>query len=369
MNPMTRMLAALAVTVAAAPVTGQEPVITSFQHNGRLTWANEVTPGAIYRVEWAATPAGPWFRTLQNTAGIDALEESAFEALVPMFYRVVMSTEPPPRGMKYVEQGPFQMGQTGVAEPVHTNHLSAFWIDEKEVSKALWDEVSAWAVTRDYAFNATPGGKSPDHPVQRVSWYDALKWCNARSEKEGLTPIYHVRFMQAPVVYKSGDMFPTDVFWDNSGYRLPTEAEWEKAARGGRRDRLFPWGLDVITHEWANYNSFGPYPYDQSITQDHHPLYGTGSHPFTSPCGAFPSNGYGLHDMAGNVAEWVWDYYLPYSEGTFVDPRKAPGNYTIRVVRGGSWSDDASFARCAHRISVGAGGTINEIGFRTVRRP
>jgi formylglycine-generating enzyme len=357
--------------LAVVPAAAQEPVITSFHQNGWLTWTNSEYPGAMYRVEWAATPEGPWHATMDNTVTIDALDDTHFSVIVPMVYRVAMSSKALPRGMKYIEKGEFLMGQTGLAgaEPVHTNYISAFWMDEKEVSKALWDKVSDWAATQGYSFSGTASGKGPDHPVHGVNWYDALKWCNARSEMENLTPIYYIDFMGVPVVYKSGEGIPAHVFWDSNGYRLPTEAEWEKAARGARRGRMFPWGQDFITHELANYNSIGAYSYDKSITQDHHPWYSTSSPPFTSPGGVFPSNGYGLHDMAGNVIEWVWDYYASYSAGYFIDPRKSPGISSYRVLRGGSWSEGAAFARCAHRVNVAQSGKNDQIGFRTVRRP
>lgn len=363
------MIVSLMVAGASTPTTAQETVISSFHRTGRLDWTNTVHAGAVYHVEWAATPEGPWHTTLDNTVTIDALDDTNFSAIVPMVYRVSLSTNACPRGMKYIEKGEFTMGQVGLAEPVHTNYISAFWIDEKEVSKALWDEVRDWAVTQGYSFNDTASGKSPDHPVQRVSWYDAIKWCNARSEMEELVPVYRIKNpLNAPIVYKTGDVTPSDVYWTDSGYRLPTEAEWEKAARGRRRGRLFPWGQDLITHQWANYNSIGAFAYDQSTTQDHHPLYAVDSAPYTNPGGVFPSNGYGLHDMAGNVTEWVWDNYRPYSSGYFVDPRKLSSG-SNRMLRGGAWSEDASFARCAHRRNLGATAVDENIGFRTVRRP
>jgi len=349
-------------------VSGEDLEITSFKGNGQLSWTNPADPAALYRVEWAARPGGPWYRTFDNIGSLDGHDSTDFSVDVPMYYRVAMSTEPPPRGMVYVDAGEFAMGEEGVAEPVHINFISGFWIEEKEVTKALWDKVYQWAIHHGYSFSGEARGKGPDHPVHYISWYDIMKWCNARSEMEGLVPMYRVMLSGVPVMYRNGHHLPV-VLWDENGYRLPTEAEWEKAARGRRQGRRFPWGGDVITHEWANYNSAGAHAYDQSVTQDHHPYYSIGSPPYTSPCGVFPANGYGLQDMAGNVAEWVWDQYIPYTAEYRTDPRPPAEISVYRVIRGGSWSNEASFARVAHRINADAVGKSDEIGFRTVRCP
>ena len=130
-----------------------------------------------------------------------------------------------------------------------------------------------------------------------------VKWCNARSEKEGLAPCYHTDVART-AVYRTGRVDVTNdmVNWSANGYRLPTEAEWEKAARGGLVGRRFPWG-DQITHSLANYSSDSIYPYDTSPTRGYHPDYQAGGAPYTSPVGNFAANGYGLYDMAGNVYE------------------------------------------------------------------
>ena len=77
--------------------------------------------------------------------------------------------------------------------PIHTNFVSGFWMDEMEVTKAKWDELYNWAITNGYAFDNAGMGKADNHPVQRVNWYDCVKWCDARSQKEGLTPCNYSR--------------------------------------------------------------------------------------------------------------------------------------------------------------------------------
>jgi formylglycine-generating enzyme required for sulfatase activity len=359
-------IAGLTATVSM----GQNPVITSFQGNGQLTWTNAVNSNALYRVEWAAQAGGPWYRTFDNIGSLDGLGATEFTVVVPMFYRAVMATNPPPAGMIWIDGGDEVLGQNGVATPIHTNFISGFWMDEMEVTKAKWDKVYQWAITNGYAFDNPGSGKTNNHPVQTVNWYSCAKWCNARSEKDGLTPCYYTSSALV-TVYTNGSLTISNnwVNWSANGYRLPTEAEWEKAARGARQGRRFPWGGDTIQHERANYQAAtNLYAYDTSPTNGYHPDYMTGSFPFTSPAGSFPANGYGLHDMAGNVFEWCWDWDDVYSAVYQVDP-KGPETGSSRIQRSGAWGTDASWARCASRNSGSPGDASQSVGLRCVRGP
>ena len=157
--------------------------------------------------------------------------------------------------------------------PQHTVYVSAFYMDRYEVTKALWDEVKTWADTNGYAFENAGSGKATNHPVHTVNWYDVVKWCNARSEKEGLTPCYTTN----GVTYKTGNDNNVVCNWSANGYRLPTEAEWEKAARGGVADTRFPWTdyTNKISHAKANYyGNSGSYSYD--LSSGYHPTYSNG---------------------------------------------------------------------------------------------
>jgi len=272
---------------------------------------------------------------------------------------------PAPSGMSLIPAGSFQMGDSfGEGEarelPVHSVYVSAFYMDQTEVTKAQWDEVTTWATANGYSFSSGSGlGKAANHPVLMVSWYDCVKWANARSEKTGRTPCYTV----GGNIYRTGGSIP-DCNWTANGYRLPTEAEWEKAARGGAEGHRFPWSdSDEIQHARANYNSSSSYAYDTSPTRDYHPTYAAGGYPYTSPAGAFSPNGYGLVDMAGNVWEWCWDWLGSYTSSPDTDPRGV-GTGSFRVGRGGGWGGSAIGCRVAYRYLDYPAIRYGDFGFR-----
>jgi len=288
------------------------------------------------------------------------------------FFRLVAESLPAvPADMALIPAGWFQMGDAfneGLSHegPMHSVFVSAFYMDRHEVTKALWDEVKRWSSGNGYGFELPGNGKAPNHPVQRVDWYDLVKWCNARSQKEGRVPAYYIDAALTQV-YKTGQVAPY-VNWA-AGYRLPTEAEWEKAARGGASGRRFPWSdSDTITHGRENYFSDSRYSYDVSPTRRYHPTYLVGEYPYTSPVGSFAPNGYGLYDMAGNVWEWCWDWYDTYPSGSSTDPR-GPASGSRRVFRGASGGDFAFNCRSAYRYYGDPFGRSSFGGFRSVLSP
>lgn len=299
-----------------------------------------------------------------------------FSLTTQRYYRVV-AILPNPDNMVFVPGGEFTMGNAMATNeggsdelPLHVVSVSAFWMDQHEVTKSKWEEVQAWAVTNGYSFSGAASGKSGNHPVHSVPWHDAVKWCNARSEMEGRTPAYYTDASHT-TVYRTGqvDLENDWVKWD-AGYRLPTEAEWEKAGRGGAGGRRFPWiDTDNITHSNANYFSSVtfPYTYELSSPKGYHPVYNDGVIPYTSPVGSFAPNGFGLYDIAGNVWEWCWDRYSAsyYSSSPINDPR-GPLTGSLRSYRGGSWGQLAEFCRVANRSGFDPAVPDINIGFRTV---
>jgi len=352
----------------AAPGFGAVSVTLEASSDGGATWTVPVTsvtgavgagvtPGTGKTIVWNA--GADWPRSYSTQMGFRITADDGF-ALIPA--------------------GSFTMGvtsgDTDSDAPSITVTVGSFYLQERETTKAQWDEVRTWAVNNGYTDLAVGAGKAANHPVHSVSWWDVVKWCNARSEKEGLTPVYTV----SGAVMRTGTTEPT-ANWSANGYRLPTEAEWEKAARGGVSGKRFPWGTDTISHAEANYVVYSQngttnlYSYDveprppATGTDYYHPSYTAGGFPYTSPAGSFGANGYGLYDMSGNVWEWCWDWYgssyYTTSNGT-TDPR-GPASGSHRVRRGGGWAYYALVARCALRDNYTLGGTYSDVGFRPAR--
>jgi len=237
--------------------------------------------------------------------------------------------------MVLVPGGGFTMGSANGAvdtKPPHAVKLDAFLMDRTEVTQEAFEGVMAKNPSRR---------KHPKNPVEQVTWTEAVRFCNARSAKEGLVPCYDPQTWECD--------------FSASGYRLPTEAEWEYACAAGSTNQ-FHFGdqpEDLKLHGWFEGNSQGK----------------------PHPVAHFEPNAWGLYDMAGNVWEWCNDFYgVKYYRTSPVDNPRGPREGEKRVLRGGAWSTKADQCASTVRNCDEAGQadvclTMDSNGFRCVRKP
>lgn len=248
------------------------------------------------------------------------------------------ASETSPR-MVQIPSGSFLMGspasESGRGEdegPQQKVNINSFWMGIYPVSQKEYEELAP-----------NPSQfKGQELPVDSVSWYEAVEYCNKLSLKKGLIPAY--------------DINGQNVNWncDANGYRLPTEAEWEYACRA---ETVTPFSAgNNITTDQANYD--GNYPYRKNPKGRY-----LGR---SSPAESFEANPWGLYNMHGNVWEWCWDWYGEYSGETQTCPLGVSSG-TRRVLRGGSWGSHALNIRSARRNCVTPSYWDSSIGFRLVR--
>lgn len=248
------------------------------------------------------------------------------------------------REMVLVDGGRFMMGSYDGEpdeKPVHEVTVTSFLIGKYQVTQELWQKVMG---------NNPSNFKGENRPVESVSWFDAVDFCNKLSVQEGLSKCY-----SKSIVKKSGFLnrmvgYQEEVItcdFNANGYRLPTEAEWEYAARSGNKSKGYKYSgsneIEVVS--WYGYEKSGRTTHDVGIKLP---------------------NELGIYDMSGNVWEWCWDRYGSYTSTSETNPKGAnSGSYRVR--RGGSWFGVAERCRVAYRDSGDPGGRSGSVGLRLVR--
>ena len=345
LTPLLLLLAhvgpAVVSTPAQEPKPDPSPLVAPFDlaqaNAGQAAWARhlkvERNVTAKSGIELVLIPPGEYLR---GTSAADVATLLKADAQLKATY---FAAEQPQHGVRITQ--PFYMAK--------------FETTQEQFEKLLERNSAAFSAMGDRKSRVT-GMNTADFPVERVTWYDCIEFCNKLSEAEGKSPCYALSDIE-----RSHDESITSAtvgMVQGTGYRLPTEAEWEYACRAGTTT-VFHFG-NQLNAEQANVN--GKYPFGT-----------TTEGPYlwrTNKVGTHAANNFGLHDMCGNVWEWCQDGYGESAYGEFasktaVDP-VVEGGVPFRVLRGGSWYSNGRFARSASRFKMIPGSQHNIYGFRVV---
>jgi len=304
----------------------------SVSNDAGNTFTVTATP-AFLSGDIGRTPIGTGKHIIWNAGN----ETTTFDGDQFAFKVQAWDMQPVPLNFVQVQGGTFNNGTSDVT-------LSSFYMSKYELTQAEYQAVmgvnpSFWQQT--------------DRPVEQVSWFKAIEYCNRRSINEGITPCYsYLTYGTNPANWPGGwnsdynNHTNIACNWTANGYRLPTEAEWEFAARGGNQTHNYTYSgsNDINTVAWYDSNS--------GLT--------------THSVGTKTANELGLFDMSGNVWEWNWDIFGSYPSGAQTNPHGATSE-SYRMIRGGSWSDVDDHGTVSYRHAVIAIFSYSSVGFRCVR--
>ena len=340
--------------------TADSPI--TVEHGKKVTFTATPTSSGYVMGIWEVTPKGALIRNGQagdNAVTVKITAETEVKVrFVPGKTYTVEGVSFTMKDIAAVTDGTVGHSAESNNKP-HTISLTAYRIGETEVTQELWEKVMG---NNPSSFSSSPasGEVQEKRPVEDINWYHAIAFCNKLSLKLGLEPSYRVTVSGSPIDFETlaFSEIPTsyNMYWNNpvfdmskNGFRLPTEAEWEWAAKGGTEDK------------WAGTN-------DEAQLGDY-AWYRANSDEQTHEVKKKEPNGYGLYDMSGNVAEWCWDRYDDL-------PNPLPADYTgpasgvFRVKRGGSYDDGSNFVYRAYRGIRGSTEiSSNRLGLRVVSRP
>ena len=242
-------------------------------------------------------------------------------------------------GLTDISAGRFTMG-SGDSSSRHRVTISHdYWMGSTEVTQAQFQRVMGFNPS-----HFSTDKQAAKSPVEMVSWYDAVSFCNKLSDREGLLPVYRLSDIKKAGNNIISARVTTD--FTANGYRLPTEAEWEFAARGGTKSQgfIYAGSNEVKDVAWIAGNSANQ----------------------THQVASKRPNELGLYDMSGNVWEWCQDWYGPFSDQDQSNPM-GPASGTDRVYRGGSWYNYSSLAKTIYRGNYSPDIRLLTLGFRVMR--